>query len=91
MNKTLAITTIALVAVVMGMSTVAPVLALNAEVDQASGNSRGVLKLDACKAIPDGISCVLVIDANRNGCDPGDRRIGNVVFPTFSSIHLPFC
>ena len=40
MNKTLAITTIALIAVVMGMSAIAPALAYQAEADNHGGKHK---------------------------------------------------
>ena len=80
MNKTLAITIIALVAVIMGMGAIAPALA---QPDiQADGNRRGhdsgtPLKWnpDTCTRSPSGTVCVVWIDVDRNGCDRGDKTI----------------
>ncbi len=50
MNKTLAITAIVLVAIVMGMSTIAPALAYQAEADNHPGGKHKVTP-DKCKQI----------------------------------------
>ena len=65
MNQKLAISTIALFAVVMGLGAVAPAMAM----------ASPPLYVDGCILTQDGHSCQVVVDADRNGCDSDDRRI----------------
>jgi len=65
MNQKLAISTIALFAVVMGLGAVTPAMAM----------ASPPLYLEGCIFTQDSASCSVVVDADRNGCDSDDRRI----------------
>jgi len=78
MNKTLAITAITLVAVVMGLSSVAPAIAIGS-----------VVHVELCFTdINERDKCILVLDSDGNGCDPNDRRI---TVPASVASHLTIC
>lgn len=65
MNKTMTIAVIALVAVIMGMSALAPAMA----------KDRIPLFEETCFLGELAGKCIVVVDKDFNGCDTDDRRI----------------
>ena len=72
MNRALAISAIALVAVILGMSSLAPYVTATHDETHKKPIYR---EIGFCFANPPDL-CTVVIDTNRNGeCDRGDQRV----------------
>lgn len=83
MNKTIAITAIALVSIALGMSAIAPAMGV--------GNPENTLKAPLYKGDCNEFDlCEVIVDANRNGCDEGDRRI-TIAKSVFDKMGLSDC
>jgi len=84
MNKTIAITAIALVSIALGMSAIAPAMG----VGNPEGNTRVPLyKGGECNEFD---LCPVIIDADRNGCDENDKTM-TIAKSVFDKMGLANC